>query len=73
MKTLNVEAAYPMAYESFADVTADHPRLIDQVNNERRLLSALWRTDRSRRQGRPGSRPSTPEPHDRCRATAKKQ
>ena len=27
MKTLKVEAVYPMAYESFADVAADLPRL----------------------------------------------
>ena len=41
MKTLKVEAVYPMAHETFEDATAHLPHSIEQVYNRRRLHSSL--------------------------------
>jgi hypothetical protein len=43
VKTLKVEAVYPMAYDSFADVAENLPRFIEEVYNTRRLHSAIGR------------------------------
>jgi putative transposase len=41
MKTLKVEAVYPMAFESFEDVATYLPKFIEAVYNPRRLHSSL--------------------------------
>ena len=41
MKTLKVEAVYPMAFDTFEDVIDYLPHFIEDIYNERRLHSAL--------------------------------
>ena len=41
VKTLKVEAIYPMAFETFDDVAEHLPRFIDDIYNGRRLHSSL--------------------------------
>ena len=41
MKTLKVEAVYPMAFGTFEDAAEHLPRFIEDVYNKRRLHSAL--------------------------------
>jgi putative transposase len=41
MKTLKVEAVYPMSFETFTDVAESLPHFIEEIYNTRRLHSAL--------------------------------
>lgn len=41
MKTLKVEAVYPIAFETFDEAAKHLPWFIDEVYNQRRLRSAL--------------------------------
>ncbi len=41
MKTLKIEAVYPMDFHTFDDVAKHLPHFIDDVYNKRRLHSAL--------------------------------
>ncbi len=46
MKTLKVEAVYPMAFETFQDVAEHLPNFIEEVHNKRRLHSATYLSPR---------------------------
>ncbi|APG93375.1 transposase (plasmid) [Sinorhizobium americanum] len=37
MKTLKVDAVYPMAFETFGDITEHLPHFVEEVYNKRRL------------------------------------
>ena len=67
MKTLKVEAVYPMAYETFADVADDLPRFIERsTTNAVSIPPWAISARNSSRTATPGS-PSNQRP-DRCPA-----
>ncbi|MER8745041.1 hypothetical protein NKH54_18375 [Mesorhizobium sp. M1004] len=49
MKTLKVEAIYPMVLETFEEVAAHLPHFIDEVYNKRRLRVTVQGMRRPRR------------------------